>query len=50
MDKAVWQEKHQWTGITLQENGIKRVLDRKKEKQWKQFQKETIAAICGAVL
>lgn len=23
---------------------------KKKEKQWKQFQKETIAAICGAVL
>ncbi|KAL3369675.1 hypothetical protein AABB24_010164, partial [Solanum stoloniferum] len=40
----------QWTGITMTNNGIKQVLERTKRKHWKQFQKETFAAICGAIL
>ncbi|XP_049368638.1 uncharacterized protein LOC125833517 [Solanum verrucosum] len=48
--KMVWQEIVQWTGIYLINNGIKQFLDGIKEKHWKQFKKETIAAISGAVL
>ncbi|KAG5594742.1 hypothetical protein H5410_035974 [Solanum commersonii] len=40
----------QWTCITMTNNGIKQVLEKAKRKHWKQFQKETFAAICGAIL
>ncbi|KAH0723423.1 hypothetical protein KY289_006467 [Solanum tuberosum] len=48
--KVVWQGIAQWTGIAMTNNGIKQVLERTKRKHWKQFQKETFAAICGAIL
>ncbi|KAK4733827.1 hypothetical protein R3W88_008088 [Solanum pinnatisectum] len=48
--EIVWQGITQWTGIAITNNGIKQVLERIKRKHWKQFQKETIAALCGAIL
>ncbi|WMV12323.1 hypothetical protein MTR67_005708, partial [Solanum verrucosum] len=48
--KSVWQELMKWVGITLTNNEIKQVLECIKVKHWKQFQKEVVAAISGAIL
>lgn len=48
--QAIWKEMEQWTGIALQNNGIKQTLERIMLKHWKKVKKETIAATCGAIV
>ncbi|XP_070049962.1 uncharacterized protein [Nicotiana tomentosiformis] len=48
--KAIRQEINQWIGQSVQEGDFKPILKRIKRKHWKQFKKEVIAAINGAVI
>ncbi|KAH0689774.1 hypothetical protein KY289_017132 [Solanum tuberosum] len=47
---AVWQAMHQWTEVPVHNIGIVQVLKNIKGNRWKQFKKEIMATICGAII
>ncbi|WMV26467.1 hypothetical protein MTR67_019852 [Solanum verrucosum] len=47
---TVWQAMHQWIEVPVHNIGIVQVLENIKGNRWKQFKKEIMAAICGAII
>lgn len=48
--KRIRAEMNQWSGVDIPTRDAKQVMEAIKRKYWKQFQKELIAALWGAVL
>ncbi|KAK6798432.1 hypothetical protein RDI58_006135 [Solanum bulbocastanum] len=43
-------EMQHWSGILISADTVKHILNRLRRKNWKQFHKELIAALCGAMI